>query len=253
MSTDAPVPAIIPTGLPLAQIEGLAHRYRRANGGVMAMLTKVGGKIESQIANLPAPVQARMQSLTETALLRAYGAAKAGPNLGARGQLALATLSGAVGGFAGLPGAVAELPVAVTLILRGIQEVAQEHGFDPESDVTRRETLRVFGAGSPLAGDDGVNTSFIGARLTFTGPALHQMIAAVAPRLAAALGQKAAAQAVPVLGAVAGAGLNAAFVQYYRDMAHVRFGLLALALHHDPEAVLAAFHDAAAAPRLTLN
>ncbi|MDO9526207.1 MAG: EcsC family protein [Gemmobacter sp.] len=253
MTKDAPVPALIPPDLPLAQIEGLVHRYHHANRGVMALLMRFGGKVEGQMAKLPAPVQDRIQGITENALVRAYGLAQVGPRLGERGQMALATLSGAAGGFAGLPGAVAELPVAVTLILRGIQEVAQEHGFDPASDVTQRETLRVFGAGGPLAEDDGINTSFLGARLTFTGPALNRMITAVVPKLAAALGQKLAAQAIPVLGAVAGAALNAAFVQYYREMAHVRFGLLELALRHDPDKVLAAFRDAAEAPRLTMK
>ncbi len=32
-----------------------------------------------------------------------------------------------------------------------------------------------------------------------------------------------------MLGAAAGAGVNVAFLGYYRDMAHVRFGLMRLA------------------------
>ena len=99
----------------------------------------------------------------------------------------------------------------------------------------------MFGAGSLLARDDGVDTAFIGARLALTGPALHKLIASVAPRLAAALGQKLAAQAVPVLGALSGAALNAAFLGYYRELAQIRFALLRLAHRHGPEPVLAAF------------
>ena len=54
-----------------------------------------------------------------------------------------------------------------------------------------------------------------------------------------------AAQTIPVLGAAAGAGLNLAYVRYYREMAHVRFGLLKLAQSHDPQLVSRAFARAA--------
>jgi hypothetical protein len=245
-----PVPHAPP---PDAAIAALAARYRGANGGVMALVNGLGGQIEHQMQALPDSVRDRIDRAIRMALEGAYGAARlgaAGPAVGTRAQTALATLSGGLGGLGGLPTAIAELPVAVTLILRAIQRVAEAHGFDPSDPATRREVLRVFGAGSPLAADDGANSAFIGARLTLTGPALHRMIAAVVPRLAAALGQKLATQAVPVLGALAGAGLNAAYLSYYREMAEVRFGLLALARRHDPAAVLAAFRAAAEPPRL---
>ncbi|MGB8624075.1 MAG: EcsC family protein, partial [Paracoccaceae bacterium] len=54
---------------------------------------------------------------------------------------------------------------------------------------------------------------------------VHGLIVKVAPRLATALGQKLAAQTVPVIGAVAGAATNYAFTSYYQEIAHVHFGL----------------------------
>ncbi len=110
------------------------------------------------------------------------------------------------------------------------------------------ECLKVFAAGSPLATDDGVDTTFLSARLTLTGPALQGLITAVAPKLAAVLTQKLAAQAVPLLGAVSGAALNAAFLTYYRELAAIRFALLRLGRDEDEAAILAAF-KAATAPR----
>ena len=71
-----------------------------------------------------------------------------------------------------------------------MQDVAAAHGEDPASVETRLECLRIFGAGGPGEGDDGIDTSFIGARLSLTGPALNAMLARVAPRFAAMLGQK---------------------------------------------------------------
>ena len=62
---------------------------------------------------------------------------------------------------------------------------------------------------------------------------MQSLIAKVAPRLAVVLGQKLAAQAVPVLGAVAGAATNYAYTSYYEDMAHIHFGLRKLAIDAD--------------------
>ena len=81
--------------------------------------------------------------------------------------------------------------------------------------------------------------------------ALQRVLAGVAPRLATALGQKLMAQAVPVLGAIAGAGLNAAFLGYYREVAHVRFALLRLCERHGTEQVIAAFGKAVQPARVT--
>jgi hypothetical protein len=159
--------------------------------------------------------------------------------------------SGAAGGAGGLPTALAELPVAVTLILHAIRQAARAEGFDPDDPAIRAECIRVFGAGSPLAEDDGINTSFFSARLTLTGPAVQKLIATVAPKLAAALGQKLAAQAVPVIGAVTGAALNAAFMNYYTEIARVRFALLRLGQIHGAEQVMVEFRAAVDAPRVT--
>ena len=57
-----------------------------------------------------------------------------------------------------------------------------------------------------------MNTSFIASRLALSGSAVPNLIKSIAPKLAAVLGQKLAAQAVPVIGAVSGAALNAAFL-----------------------------------------
>lgn len=247
------LPALLPP-LPEAEIARLALRFRRANGPVMAVMNRLGGAMETQLALLPGDLRGRIEAATYQALERGYGMARAGrhaPDLGERGPMALAMLTGAAGGSGGLATSIAELPVTVTVMLHAIRRVAVEEGFNPDDPAIRAEVLRVFAAGSPLASDDGVNTAFLGARVALTGPALQRLLAATAPRLAAVLGQKLLAQSVPLLGAVAGAGLNAAFIGYYREVAHVRFGLLRLAEVHGPGPVLAAFAKAAAPPRVT--
>lgn len=228
-------------------VSGYAVRYRRANGPLMAMMNRIGGSLEGQLKILPAGLRDQIEAVTAAALSRAMDLAALGasaPDFGPQGPVAMAMVSGAAGGVGGIATALAELPVTITIILHAIRQAAVANGFDADAPGIRAECLAVFAAGTPLAGDDGINTSFLGARLAVTGPALQSLIAKVAPRLAAALGPKLFAQSVPLLGAIAGAGLNAAYIRYYREIAEIRFGLLRLAERHGTETVLLAFQRA---------
>jgi hypothetical protein len=254
---DAPPLPALPAALPpdpAPEIAALARRWRRANGPVMALVTRMGGALESQLSVLPEALRHRIEDLTARALESAYGLAAQGarlPDTRGRGTLAAALATGAAGGAGGIATAVAELPFTITVLLHAIRREAALAGYDPDDPWIRAEALRTFGAGSPIAADDGIDTSFFTARLTLTGPAIQGLIARVAPRLAAALGQKLAAQSVPVLGALSGAALNAAFLSYYREAAAIRFALLRLAETHGATPVIEAFAAAIAPPRLT--
>ena len=231
-----------------AEVAALAARQRRASGVLMQAITFVGGQVEDGLKLLPRAARAQIEGAARRALGHSYGAAArsrtgmAARVSGDRAHRVMATISGALGGLGGLPTALAELPVATTVIFRAVQDVAVQYGEDPSAEETRLECLRVFGAGGPGTGDDGIDTSFIGARISLTGPALHGLLAKVAPKFAAVLSQKLAAQAVPVLGAAAGAGTNYAFVDYYVEMAHVHFGLRRAARRYGEERVLDHFH-----------
>lgn len=250
---DQTLPTLSPDAT--ADIAALALRYRRANGPVMSLVTRLGGSFEKQLALLPSGFRDRVGQATEAALRQSWGLAGLGarhlPDPGRRGALAAAMAAGAAGGSGGIATSLAELPVTVTLILHAIRAEAVAAGLDPDAPEVAAECLKVFAAGSPLAADDGIDTSFLSARLTLTGPALQAVIAAVAPKLAAALTQKLAAQAVPVLGALSGAALNAAFLGYYREIAAIRFGLLDLSRVHGEGPVLEAFRAATAPPPIT--
>lgn len=243
--------ALVPaaTTLPLARIAELAARQKRAGGVILNALNIAGSRIENRLEALPDRVKDRLEGAAAAALERSYRLAgrtvNRGPEIGERGHLALATLTGALGGMGGIGSSVAELPVTVTVIFRALQKIAAGYGYDPQEAETRLECLQVFGSGGPLKRDDGVNTSFLSARVTINGAVLNRVIATVAPRFASVLGEKLAAQAVPILGSVAGAGINYAFVSYYQEIAHVRFGLKRLAEAHGEEAVMEAFRAAA--------
>lgn len=238
-----------------AEIAALVDRQRRARSLLMQVVTFAGGQVEDALRRLPRGVRGRMDEAARTALERSYEVASgtAGRWEGDGFNKAFATLSGALGGLGGLPTALAELPVATTVIFRSVQGVAARNGEDPTAVETRMECLRVFGSGGPGEGDDGIDTSFLGARLSLTGPAVHKLIATIAPRFAAVLGQKLASQAVPVLGAAAGAGTNYAFTDYYVEMAHVHFGLRRLSRGFGEAQVLDEFHRVLAERTIPVN
>lgn len=216
-----------------ARIADLARRHKAANSVGIQLLNVLGGQAENALERLPEGIKLRLEEATLKALRVAARAAQ-----GSRGMVpdqkgwlntALTTAMGAAGGAGGLPTALAELPVTTTVLLRAIQGVAAEHGFDPAEPDVQAACLSVFASAGPLAEDDGADMAFLAMRVTLTGVTLQGVLARVAPRLATVLGQKLATQTVPVLGAAAGAAVNYAYTSYYQDMAHVVFGLRALA------------------------
>mgnify|MGYP001797396724 CR=1 FL=1 len=220
-----------------AELDRIAARYRAAGGIGLKILNAVGGQAEGLLDKLPDEVRGGLDRATSRALVVALNAAETTrgrvPDQPAWVNTALTTAMGAVGGFGGLPSALVELPATTTMLLRAIQGAAAENGFDPASESVRFDCLRVFAVAGPLEQDDGSDVAFITLRLTLSGGAMHKMIALVAPKLAAVLGQKLAAQTVPVLGAVAGATTNYIYSSYYQEMAHVHFGLRRLAIDAD--------------------
>ena len=194
------------------KLDALVRRHAQAGNVGIQLLNLIGGQAENLLDRLPKEMRARV-----------------GEQPGWLSR-AVTTAMGAAGGFGGLPSAMAELPVTTTILLRAIQDVAAEHGFDPKEEGVQFDCIQVFAAAGPLDHDDGSDLAFLGTRMTVTGAAVQGLIARVAPRLATVMGQKLAAQTVPVLGAAAGAATNYAYTSYYQQMAHVHFGLRRLAI-----------------------
>ena len=213
----------------VATLDKLAARHRSAETLGMQVVNMVGGRVENMIDRLPADVRLGLEGATRRALEVAFDAAARSrgrvPDTSEWLNNVVTMAMGAAGGAGGLPTALAELPVTTTVLLRAIQGIAAEHGFDPADEGVRMDCLQVFAASGPLERDDGADIAFLAARVSLTGASVSGLIARLAPRLSAVLGQKLAAQAVPILGAVAGAAVNYAFTSYYQQMAHVYFGL----------------------------
>ncbi|SFE43561.1 EcsC protein family protein [Sulfitobacter brevis] len=220
-----------------ARLNEIAKRYKQAGGVGINVLNLIGGQADGLIDRLPTAVRRNLEAATVKALNAAMKAAHSSrsivPDQKSWLNQAASVAMGAAGGAGGLPTALAELPVTTTLLLRVIQGVAVEHGFDAAAENVQFDCVQVFAAAGPLSDDDGADLGFLSARLAMSGRAMQAVISKVAPKLAVVLGQKLAAQAVPVLGAVAGAATNYAYTSYYQDMAHVHFGLRKLAIDAD--------------------
>ncbi len=247
----------------LAELGDIASQYKSAETLLIRLINHGGEKAVSGTKWLSDDFLAKMSDLVRSGLITAYGTANwtrsapAGSRLetvlqrvsGEKAHQIAATLSGAVGGVAGLASATAEIPVTVALVLRSVQNIAAEYGEDVNADAVRLECIKVFGSGGPLDTDENLDVGYIGARVAISGQAVQNVIQMVAPRFAAILSKKLATQAVPILGAVTGAGVNWSFMQYYQKMAHVRFRLRKLGREHDATMIAAAFKAAVDAKR----
>ena len=226
-----------------AELDALALRYQSASGLGVNLLNALGGRVENLLERLPAVLRGQLSQGTSQALHLAMQAARQSrrvvPGQSPKVNRLVSTAMGAMGGAAGLPGALVELPATTAFLLRTIQDAAAAEGFDPNAQSVMFDCLRVFASAGPLERDDGAETAFVSLRLSLSGQALNQVINTVAPRLATALGHKLAAQSVPILGAAAGATANYVYSGYYHEVALVHFGLRKLAVEADqPEAVI---------------
>ncbi|HDX8589721.1 TPA: EcsC family protein [Aeromonas dhakensis] len=224
-------------------------------------MTKVVGKpLDYLMDKLPKGAEKQIHSIVEKALHKAADAALWSldnePNREAstKTNKLFSAISGAVGGAFGFTALAIELPVSTTIMLRSVADIARSEGFDLDKIETKQACLEVFALGGPSEGDDAVDTAYYATR-SFTAEAMQVLskelaeiaakqasanavknltpaqtgkwLAALIEKIAARFGvvitEKAAAQAVPIIGAVAGATLNTMFTDYYQDMARGHF------------------------------
>lgn len=215
----------------LEEIAALVNRYQDAEGPLMKLANYAGSQIESVLSNLPDGFEKQVQTVVKVALDTAYEASGAissssfAPATPSYFHKVAVTFSGAIGGVAGLPGAVAEFPVTITTMFSSFQKIAEEYGYDPQEPEIKLECIKIFSMGGPLRKDDDIDLSFVSARLGLQGEVVSQLISKAAQKLAVVISQKLSSQAVPIIGAVTGATLNFTFMSYYEEMAHVRFAL----------------------------
>jgi hypothetical protein len=164
--------------------------------------------------------------------------------------------SGAAGGAFGLAALAIELPISTTIMLRSIADIARSEGEDLTAADAQLECVQVLALGGNSKSDDGADIGYFAARAAMAkavseavahlaaqgmsqhgSTALLRLIAVVAARFSIVVSEKAAAQAVPLVGAIGGAVINTLFIDHFQDMARGHFIVRRLERLHGAEAV----------------
>ena len=174
-------------------------------------------------------------------------------------------VTGAVGGFFGLPALLVELPLTTIIILRSIADVARSEGEDLTETEARLACVHVLAFGG-RSGEDtyaelgyyelraalALHFSVVSSHNTAQGinghlPTTINLIRSIAARFGFVISEKAAIQMIPVLGAATGALVNRAFTEHFQTVARGHFTLRRLERKYGFEAVEAAYRAIEAA------
>ncbi len=208
----------------------------------------IGTPVEKAIKMLPDGVSDKMINTTQKALSKAMDLAVSTLDERYRGESAdgahrfLTTVSGAVGGAFGILALTVELPISTTLMLRSIADIARSEGEPLSEADTKLACLEVFALGGMKEDDDGAETGYFAVRAALAGamteaakylaehrlsssgaPVLVRFLSKIASRYSIQVSEKAAAQAIPLLGAAGGATINLLFMDHFQNMARGHF------------------------------
>jgi hypothetical protein len=229
----------------------------------------LGSPLERGVAMLPARFQSTVQKASEAAMMKALDVAvtSIGSEASRQSNLArdrahkfAAATSGAVGGAFGLFALSIELPVSTTIMLRSVADIAKSEGENIQHIDTRLACLTVFAMGGRAAGDDAAESGYFAARVAMSGavseaskflaekgmskagaPALVRLTSLIASRFGIVVSEKAAAQAIPIIGAASGALINTLFIEHFQNMARGHFIVRRLEKIHGAEPVRLAY------------
>ncbi len=233
------------------------------NPGLAAKLTDaLGVPIEKTLSILPErwheTVQAASRLAIEKALDFAIMTMKDRPSKKSsalKHKIAVAA-SGAAGGAFGLASLAIELPISTTIMLRSIADIARAEGEDFRQIEAKLACLEVFALGGKAAKDDASEAGYYAVRAIMAStvsdaanyiakrglseegaPALVRFITRIASRFGVVVSEKVAAAAVPIVGAVGGATINAIFIDHFQKMAQGHFVIRRLERMYGKEVV----------------
>jgi len=203
-----------------------------------------------------------VQRATEKSLAKALNfavrtmSAKTKPASSDKTHKILVLATGAGGGSFGLPALKIELPVTTIIMLRSIADIARSEGEQISLLETKIACLEVFALGGRSKGDDGTETGYFVVRAALArtiaeatnyiaefglarkgAPVLVRLIAALASRFGVMVSEKAAAQALPLIGAAGGALINTIFIDHFQSMARGHFTIRRLERLYDRELI----------------
>jgi hypothetical protein len=146
-------------------------------------------------------------------------------------------------------------------MLRSVADIAKSEGENVTHIDTRLACLTVFALGGRSAKDDAAESGYFAARVAMAGavseaskylaekgmskvgaPALIRLTSLIASRFGVVVSEKAAAQAIPILGAASGALINTLFIEHFQNMARGHFIVRRLEKIHGAEPVKLAYN-----------
>jgi hypothetical protein len=238
------------------------------NPGIAAKLTNLlGTPIEKGFKLLPSNWREKVGAATRDALMVALKGALL--TMGASTKEAYprwhkfaATLSGGVGGVFGLPALIIELPISTTIMLRSIADIGRSHGEVLSTAQSRIACLEVFALGGPSKHDDSSDSGYFAVRSALAravteaskflaeqtaveegAPALVRLISVIAARFQVQVSEKAAAMAIPIIGAIGGGGINLMFIDHFQTMSRGHFVVRKLERKYGPELVRSTYES----------
>ena len=230
----------------------------------------LGTPVEKAITLLPDGMSERLLSSTHKALAKALDLAVSTLDERYRGESAdgahrvMSSVSGALGGALGLLALTVELPFSTTLMLRSIADIARSEGEAIHDVHTKLACLEVFAMGGTRADDDGAETGYFAIRAALAGamteaakyltqhgisgtgaPAIVRLLSKIASRYSIQVSEKAAVQAIPLIGAAGGATINLLFMDHFQNMARGHFIMRRLERTYGVEPVRATYRQLA--------
>jgi hypothetical protein len=173
----------------------------------------------------------------------------------------LVGLSGGVSGFFGIGALPLELPLTTTLMLRSIADIARHHGEDLSTLEARLACVEVFALGTPnrerradlgyyasrtllsrLAGEASAVLLERGVA-NATAPVVGGFLTEIAGRFGMVVSERAAAGALPVIGALGGATVNVIFMKHFQRVAESHFTVRRLERQYGPSVVRRCYED----------
>lgn len=244
-----------------ADLQTAAAKLETQSFGMM-IATKAGMPVEAFLHMLPTGVQVPVSAAVNKALKQclrvavSLGKSNFAIVRNKQSHTLTVAVTGALGGFFGLPGLLVELPITTTVMLHSIVEIARTQGEDLSNAENALACLEVLALGPKGVRGEALESAYYATRTALAqatreaaayvaqkgltkegGPALVSFLGKIASRFGLEVSEKAAAEFVPVAGAVGGLTLNVLFIQYFQRLAEAHFTVRRLERKYGPELV----------------
>jgi hypothetical protein len=250
---------VMPAGLTRKETEDLRRAIACLEGSSFAqrLTDMVGRPVAALSSGLPMSARRVVAYASEIALtgalrlaLRTIDLRRSAKPSANRAHKFAAAASGALGGAFGLAALPVELPLSTTILLRSIAEIAREEGEDLTAPEAALACIEVFALGGKDDEETTFESGYFAVRTALaksvtdsarfvasqgvgaSAPLVARFVSRIAARFGVVVSEKLAAQSAPVIGAIGGAAVNAAFAEYFQTLARGHFIVRRLEREH---------------------